>query len=654
MIIESPMNQIFAPGGVLEKHFNNYEYREPQLLLAQKVWEVLESREESIVAAEAPTGVGKTFALLIPALLAAIPAEEKILVLTAGITLQEQLIRKDLPRLGEVLGLHFSYGLLKGRNNYVCLRRALEMEHEGFLSFGDSGAASMYLSEWLQRTETGDLSELKLPSDSPIFPRVSAQMRGCLGHRCPYREQCFVQKALKKAQDWNVVVSNYHMYFAYVLGVGKAFPVDFHILICDEAHRMVDAARSVTSVSVAWEDLVRLLRSKGASIAESYLQTREENVITLRDQLSLAREEGNRLFELLEVSTPDGVLIPSKNDELFRSGQLVVSHIEEALKILDQVDEFRADEGFNRDEDQLAIALAWVEELRLFSASLLWCLAVEHFPEWAYWREKRTLVSEPTVCSASVSEGLHSQNPKKIFAVSATMTVGGSFEFWQRETGIKPTETCVLDSPFDLPHQMEVLIVDLGLRVIDEGYDERVCRVVEHLCDENRGSSLVLLSSMRLVKKVGEWMKRVKRDYDVFVQNDLPRTELLERFREDVSSVLVGSVSFREGVDVPGEGLTQVIIDRIPFPHPKDPIVQARNELEGKKAFLSVTLPQARMLLRQAIGRLIRSSHDRGRAVILDGRVIDRQSWHIRRDLPPVPIRRLSVKTNSVAHGKTV
>lgn len=651
---EHPMNRIFAPNGILEKTFDTYEYREPQLLLAQKVWDSLEREERTVFVAEAPTGVGKTFALLAPAMKWALAQDKKILFLTAGITLQEQLIRKDLPRLNDILGYNASFGLLKGRSNYVCLRRAVELEQDGFLSFGDGGAASMYLSDWLKTTQTGDLSELKLPADFPIFPRVAAQIHGCLGHRCPYRERCFIQKALKKAQDWDIIVSNYHMYFAYVMNGKKTFPVPFDVMICDEAHRMVDAARSIASVRVSWEDLTRLLRSKGAANAESFLLSRDEEAGTLRDELSGAQKEGSILFEFLQTSTPDGTLIKKKNEELFRQGMLVSSHIEKALKLLEETEELKEETPYGIEESRLALALAWIEELRLYSLSLQWCLSVEYFPEWAYWRDGNTLVSEPTLCSDSVSESLFSQEPEKVFAVSATMTVGKSFDFWVRETGILPTETCILESPFDLARQMNILVIDLGLKVIEEGYDDRVCKVVEKLCDENGGRSLILLSSMRLVRKVGHWLKQKKHDYEVYVQNDLPRTELLERFRSDISSVLVGSVSFREGVDIPGEGLTQVIIDRIPFPHPKDPIIQARNELEGRKAFIKVTLPQARMYLRQAVGRLIRTSSDRGRAIILDGRIIDRQDWKIHRDLPPVSIQRLTVKINSVAHEKTV
>jgi ATP-dependent DNA helicase DinG len=171
-----------------------------------------------------------------------------------------------------------------------------------------------------------------------------------------------------------------------------------------------------------------------------------------------------------------------------------------------------------------------------------------------------------------------------------------------------------------------------------------VCRIVAKLCDDNGGRSLVLLSSMRLLRSVAGFMRERERGYDVLAQGDLPQRELLRRFREVETSVLLGSVSFREGVDVPGDGLTQVIIDRIPFPHPNDPLVQARNVLEGQKAFIKTTLPNAKMFLRQAVGRLIRSGSDQGRVTLLDGRVLDREDWRVLETLPRCPCRRLAVK----------
>jgi ATP-dependent DNA helicase DinG len=229
------------------------------------------------------------------------------------------------------------------------------------------------------------------------------------------------------------------------------------------------------------------------------------------------------------------------------------------------------------------------------------------------------------------------------------MALGGDMSYWERETGLAADEKVVLDSPFPLARQMEIWVVDIGLTVTDTNYDDRVARVVEKLCDMNGGKTLVLLSSHRLLKKVGIRLRLKEKPYKILVQGDAPPGFLAEAFRKDLSSVLVGSVSYREGVDVPGEGLTQVIIDRIPFQHPRDPLLRTRRALYGGRLFPEIVLPMAKMYLKQAAGRLIRTASDSGRVVILDDRVLTREDWDIPEALPRVGFRRVKLSGLSVA-----
>lgn len=307
--------------------------------------------------------------------------------------------------------------------------------------------------------------------------------------------------------------------------------------------------------------------------------------------------------------------------------------------------------GFEHDSDlgEAASVVNWIDDLNEFRRSTLWCLKVGSFPSWGYWRGSDSkgggaLMSAPVVCSEIVQNALSSESPEKSVMVSATLTLAGDFSFWSRETGVQPEEKLVVASPFDFENQMEILVVDVGVPVAAQGYDDRVCRIVSKLCDDNGGRSLVLLSSTRLLRSVAAHMRGCEHSYEVLVQGDMPQRELLRRFRDMETSALLGSVSFREGVDIPGDSLTQVIIDRIPFPHPNDPLVQARNALENQKAFVKTILPNAKMFLRQAIGRLIRGSSDRGRVVLLDGRILDREAWKILEILPNCRVRRLGVK----------
>lgn len=642
-----PMEEIFGPGGVFARSFPGFEHRSSQTALAEEVRKILSDEEDGLsLAAEAPPGVGKTFALLAPAMLRAAAGGKTILVLTAGIPLQEQLIEKDLPALNSLLGLKLPFGLLKGRGNYACLLRAEEAadtgeNRGGYLSFGDGGDASARIAEWITLTATGDLSELSLPPGSPAIGRIASSWNSCLGAACPLRDRCFVTKMIREAQNWSVVVANYHLYFSWVLGAGKAFPVPFDILICDEAHRLAEAARSALTISVSWDEIVRLLRSRVLSEGASDLPLSADSS---KDSSALARQirdEAARFFDLLEVKIPARKGSMSvRNEEIWHQQSLLSSKIADLLHFFAPLEENQGEE-----EGKSALSI-WLEDLRRVRSALIECAGVSSFPSRAYWKDGRSLSSAPAAPSAEIARSFELGAPEKTFYISATLTLGGKWDYWLRETGLTPSRFFQGTSPFNLEEQMEILVVDTGLEVRDPGYDETLCRVIEKLVEKNGGSSLVLLSSKRLMTRAAEALRKKPRSYNVLVQGELPRTELLRLFRGDRTSVLVGSASFREGVDVPGDGLTQVIIDRIPFAHPDDPIVQARSALEGGEAFRRTILPEAKMLLKQAAGRLIRSTKDRGIVAILDGRVLERRAWNIPSALPKVKYRRLLLSRN--------
>jgi len=645
------MSVFFGPEGSFRERFPVFEYRKEQEHLAEEVRQALLCEGESILAAEAPPGVGKTFALLVPAMLTAAETGGRVLVLTAGIPLQEQLIFKDLPRLNELLGLPLSFGLLKGKGNYACRARAEEVFEnddggQGYLSRSDGGLSSRILEEWLKSTSTGDLSELSLPPNSPAVVGISASSRSCRGFRCPRRNECFVQRVLREAREWDVIVANYHLYFSYVLGAGKPFPVSFDILICDEAHHLAEAARSSMTVSVSDDDVVRLLRSRVLAetmgrLEKSGKETRKASLLSTE-----IREESLRFFELLDLLLPGKKEnITVRNEEMVRRQKILSGQLAELFNFFVPL----SGGGEEAEDTEDGGLSAWMEECGRIRRSLEWCAEVDRYPSWAYWKSETSLMSAPVSPGEILAEALFSSPAEKMIFISATLTIGGSIAFWQHETGIHPDRLFICGSPFDLEHQMEILVVDTGYEVMNPRYDETVCRIVEKLVEANGGSTLVLLASHRLLGKVARTLGSKPRGYRVLVQGEGPRSELLESFRNDPSSVLVGSASFREGVDVPGDGLTQVIIDRIPFPHPSDPLVQARNALEGAAAFSHVTLPEAKMLLKQAAGRLIRSRTDRGRVAILDGRVLSRPDWRIPSALPKVKYRRLVVARSAVA-----
>jgi ATP-dependent DNA helicase DinG len=639
-----PLSDFFSSSGLLARRFEGYEDRPQQAALASAVREFLLDPGQSTMAAEAPPGVGKTFAVLIPSILLALARGNHILFLTAGIALQEQLIGKDLPKLHSLLGKNFSYGLLKGRGNYACLRRSFSLQ--GVFLPGADGGAPLDLPRWLEETRSGDLSELSLPSGHPLLFQAAASARGCLGTACPFKGRCFVTQAFKEAQDWHVVVANYHLFFSHILGGKGSFPVQYDWLICDEAHRIPDAARNAVTVEASSEDGLALLRPRASMGFDSLFSKEGIDLPLFQKRVEDCRNAHNALFELAELRYRQGEGITQCSEDVLRKGDELSGCLDALTGQLRGVEERFSSGGFENDAGlgEAAALTNWLDDLREYKRAVMWCLKVEKFPNWGYWRGPNALTSAPVVCADIVRGSLESEKPDKSILISATLSVAGDFSFWTRETGIRPDKALVVESPFDYANQMELLIVDIGISVGAQGYDDRICRVVRRLCDENGGHSLVLLSSMRLLRALAGRMKARPLGYEVLVQGDEPQRDLLKRFREVESSVLLGSVSFREGVDVPGEGLTQVIIDRIPFSHPNDPLVQARNVLEKGESFVRTALPSAKMFLRQAAGRLIRASTDHGRVALLDGRVLERREWKILESLPPCKYKRLSIR----------
>ena len=633
------MKDIFSKKGLLSQRFSGFEHRPQQEILAERVMNCLETGDGGVLLAEAPTGTGKTHALLVPALYWCLEEDRKVLFLTSGIPLQEQIVKRDLPDLCDCLGVKdLSFGLIKGKANYLCRLRGKEIGERELLAHLEPDLV-LELVAWMEKTETGDFSELALPPGHPVISALSAASEACRGNGCPFRESCFLRRVVQQAQEWNIIVANYHLFFSYSASTGRGFPVPYDAILCDEAHRLTEAARSAAAMRATGEEWARTMdfaKTRVFPRMDWISDHDRQGLALLADEV---KKESERLFHRWKKEVPRGEIFTDESAPPDNPGTLL-GLAEEILKAAGTPPEKNGAD----DRESVALLHQWRDSVGTISHTTGWCARVDRYPLWAYWWDGRGINSSPTFCGDLIGDWFFARPLEALVAVSATMAIGDDFSFWEQETGLASTERLILDSPFDLEEQMTIWVIDLGLSVTDEGYDDLVARIAEKLCDDNDGSTLVLLSSLRLLRAVSERLRSKEHPYRVLEQGELPRGELLRLFRQDLSSVLVGSVSIREGIEVPGEGLTQVIIDRIPFPHPADPVLVTRKALEGPGMFYENVLPRAKLLLKQAAGRLIRSKSDRGRVVILDGRVLSKRGWRITDALPGVKYKRVEVE----------
>jgi len=623
--------ELFSEGGPLSRMVPGYKYRKDQVRLAEEFWETMNMGE--VLLAEAPTGTGKTFSLLVPSLLFALQGG-KVVYVTSTRNLQNQIMDHHIPRLVQAFGAKIKYGAIKGKNNYACYRKVMHELRDTAPSISEE------LGLWFDKTLYGELDEIAAAIPIRWSSNLAISQEDCLGARCPFRSECFFLKLIKRAQSWDIVVTNYHFFLSHLIGSGGKFVVPLDVLIFDEAHKVAEVARNVSAIKVGFLNIQRpinmLLKDVVPFLHKDGFKEVDRLVKSGNNFLKLGKE----LFMNLEKSLKPGqVLSGALKSELF------VKLKREYDVIFGELQRVVNEEKFD-DAEESSFSLAVLESfegLRKSYEQLSWCTSFLDYPSWAYWWDGSHLVSAPVYASEVLKESVETLSPHSLIAVSATLALGGDFSYWQQETGITADRTLVVDSPFELEKQMEIWVVETNKKVTDSGYEETISRIVEHFCDENGGRTLVLLSSLRLLESVGEYMKSKTKEYNVYVQGDAQLSKLAASFREDLTSVLIGSVTFREGFDVPGEGLTQVIIDRIPFDHPEDPIMKTLKALSGREYFRSFVLPKAKLTLKQAAGRLIRTEEDKGRIVVLDGRVLSRKDWKIYESLPKVPYKRITL-----------
>jgi len=582
------LDEVFGDGGLLARRFPGYEKREGQVALARVVDQAM--REERHALGEGPCGTGKGVAYGVPSVWHARHRGKKVVIATANIALQEQLVRKDLPLLSEVLPWPFTFALLKGRNNFLCHDRMAESEARGELAGFTGDDLDRQLAEvaaWAETTTTGDVSELPFVPPPQVWSRFSVGSDDCKGDGCRFRDACFAERAKAAAAEADIVVTNYHLLFAHLAvrretGQDLVLPA-FDYLVLDEAHEAADIARDFF-----------------AAVADH------------------ARSPGYKC----RLKRPG-----------FASAARLLKPLDELAAVAGRIEEDESLDKEDRAEGRIARRQASTAAARLRAAPALSAPGKVYFIDLDQ-KGRAKLGAKPVHVADLLREELFG-GTASVTMVSATMTTAGTFDFIRAEAGVPDDALAVVaESPFDFEHQA-LLVVPEGLpdprepEFVEAAAD--AFKKVIDLCD---GRTLGLFTSYRNLNAVHE---RVRRNgHRVLRQGELPRTELTRVFKEDVGSVLLGTESFWTGIDVPGEALTGLVIDKLPFPNMDDPVVDAICAAD-RNAFNSYLVPRAIIMLRQGVGRLIRSQSDVGVAVILDRRIADKPYGHrFIRSLPPM------------------
>jgi ATP-dependent DNA helicase DinG len=601
---------IFGSDGILAKKHPKYEFRSSQLEMARIVDAAFEKHQHAVI--EAGTGTGKTLAYLIPA----IRAGRKVVISTATKSLQEQLFQKDVPFLQKHFAPNLKVALMKGRANFLCRSKVHQMDGQAVLKGIDEVDWFTQIRDWEKLTETGDRSELTfLPDDAELWNRIDARSDLCTGQKCPDFQTCFITAMHQRAHEADLIIVNHHLFFADLAirhdDFGSILP-EYSAVVFDEAHEIEDVASDYFGRQISSYRFEELARD-----VENTLRTLQLEGSVLRKYLMRMRERSRHFFESFPeregrypFEPTDRKAFLERNRETHEELTSAVKRVETELSALSP-----------KPEEVLTLARRAAELRR----ELTFLLESEE-KSYVYWYERRGrgvfLAATPIDVSEILRERLFGQFDTVVLT-SATLAVGGRFDYLKQRLGVLPSAEIVLPHEFNFAEQAILYIPRMLPDVRNPAFAASAADEIVRLLEISEGRAFCLFTSYAQMKDMFERVSgRV--GFPLLLQGTAPRTMLLDRFRSTPNAVLFATASFWQGVDVPGAQLSCVIIDKLPFAVPSDPIVAARVRAlqeDGRNAFAEYQVPEAVLALKQGFGRLIRSKSDRGILAILDNRI---------------------------------
>jgi len=618
------LSGIFLKDGILSGKLKNYEYRQQQVLMAKAVGNAIEENTHLIV--EAGTGVGKSLAYLIPFILWTQKENKKAVISTYTKALQHQLVDKDLPFLKDALSIDFSFALCVGGENYLCLRRFHQSGSHGLFELDETDDLKK-LYEWKDKTKTGLKSDIGFEPLPKLWKKVCREGDICFGRKCGYYEQCFYQKAKAVERSSHILVTNHHLFFAHIASGWNVLP-KFDGIVFDEAHQLEDVAAGYLGIEVSNYRLKSLLDAIANPSTGKGLLSRLEwltpyTFVEINSLAGSVRSAGDKFFSILAGRLEE----PTKR---IREENFIPNLLHEPLAELREG--LKSVAGMVKKEEEEKEVLSLIERCDGLSGDIADIIG-QRLPEYVYWAEiegrRRSLFATP-IDIAPILRSQIFENISPVILTSATLSVHGDFTFLKERLGINNGDELALDSPFNYRDNAMVYISsDVSDPKDAEAFKKDVIDSIKRILTITQGRTLILFTSYEMLNKTYDALNRSNssnrlNSLNFLRQGGMDSYKLVEEFKKNSHTVLLGTHTFWQGVDIPGDALQCVIIVRLPFKVPDDPVTEARLERlkeNGKDPFISYQIPNAILLFKQGFGRLIRTQSDKGIVVILDPRV---------------------------------